>query len=98
VQYSLLITAKTLAASQEIIALISADTETAPDQGAQVIPMAPNSQGCIHDAVKVDRHDCWLGQSPVGCSPRGLVLFLMLVSFLLWWSYAEVCVLCAWYF
>ncbi len=70
---------------------------TAPGLGAQVICMALISRGHMPGAVSVDGQDCqfvWSPMTPVGCSPRGLLLSLMLVSFPLRWRAAVRCVSC----
>ena len=85
-------------AGQRTVTPAPADVVNAPGLGAQVICMAPISQGRMQDAVSVDGQDRWLGRSPmtpVGRSPRGLVLLLMLVSFSLHWRTAMRRVLCA---
>ena len=63
-------------AGQQTVTPVPADAVTAPGLGAQVVRMAPISQGRMQDAVSVDGQDRWLGRSPmtpVGCSLWGLV-------------------------
>jgi hypothetical protein len=63
---------------------VPADTENTPGLGAQVARMVPISPERMQGAVGIEGQDRRLGWSPmtpVGCSPRGLVLLLMLVSF-----------------
>jgi hypothetical protein len=83
---------------QRTVMQVPANAVNAPDLGAQVVCMAPISRGRMQDAVSVDDQDRWLGQSlmtPVGCSPRGLMLLMMLVSFSPPRRTTVRCVLCA---
>jgi hypothetical protein len=76
---------------------VPADLVNNPSLGAQVIRMDPISRGRMWGAVSVDGQDRWFGRSPmtpVGCSLRGLVLLMMLVSFSPHWRTTVRCVLC----
>ncbi len=67
----------------------------APSLGAQFVCVVPISQVCMLDAVSIDGQDHWYGEwSPMtllGRSPRGLVMFVMLVSCTPRWRGTVMC-------
>ena len=71
-------------AGQRIVTQVPADVVNAPGPGARVVCMARISWERMQGTVSVDRQDRWLGPSvmtSVGCSPRGLVLLKIPLSF-----------------
>ena len=81
---SLLIPAEMVDTGQRTVIPVLADAGTAPGLGVQAARVAPISWVRMLDAISIDGLDHWLGWSPmtpVGCSPGGLVLSMMLVSF-----------------
>ena len=65
--------------------------------GVQVARMVPISRVRMLGAISTDGRDCWLGRSsttPVGHSPGGLVLLMMLVSLAPGGSATMRCVSC----
>ena len=82
---------------QRTIMPLPADAETAPSRGVQVTRMVLISRVCMLGAVSADGQDRRLGRSsttPVGRSPRGLVLLMMLVSLAPGGSATMRCVSC----
>ena len=85
-------------AGRQTTTQVPADLGIAPGLGAQVICTALISWERMLGAVSVDCQDRWLGRSPmapVGCSLKGLVLLMILVSFSPRWRTTVRCVLCA---
>ena len=84
-------------AGQRTVTPVHADVVNAPGLGAQVARMVLISWGRMLGAVSIDGQDRRFGQSPmtpVGRSPPGLVLSLMLISFPLRWRATVRRVLC----
>jgi len=74
---SLLIPVEMVGTSQWTVTQVLVDAGTTPGLGAQVVCMAHISRECMLGAVNNDGQDCWFSRNPmtpVGCSPRGLVL------------------------
>ena len=83
-QSSPLIPVRTLDAGQQTVILIPAELAEAPGLGAQVVRMVPISRERMPDAANVDGQDRrsgeWSPMTPLGRSPRGLVMCSMLVG------------------